>query len=57
MTKEQENYIEWLDDILQQAGFMSIEDREEAIENLKNLFLTDEIPELEYLGNGKYQEI
>lgn len=41
MTKQQKQYIEWLDDTLEQAGFLSREEIDESIENLKDLFLDE----------------
>lgn len=38
MTNDQKHYIEWLEDTLEQAGFFSNEDIEEAINNLLKVF-------------------
>lgn len=50
MNEKQKTYIDWLEDTLEQAGFLTSEEREEAIENLKDAFLPEEEDKLvEYL--------
>lgn len=49
MTKEQQTYLDWLEDMLYQGGIMTQEEIEEAIQNLLKVFsLEEDIPKLEF---------